>query len=150
MFDWKGFTFFLIIPFHNFLVSAWSPPCFILELTPGSDIDRKRQEVDGHVIKGSETLLPCHVWPLCLLSVVLKCCCHGSATQPGSGLFLPLCATTRLRFKAKLQRREERTTSSSPWARCGLDKGPRSMLDLRDPFDLRLWHTQSLTLNSVR
>lgn len=38
----------------------------------------------------SETLLFCHMWLRWLLSVVLKCCCHGPATEEGSKLFLPL------------------------------------------------------------
>lgn len=49
-------------------------------------------------------------------------------------IFTSVCATTKLRFKAEHQRGVWRGASSSPYDRCGLDKGPPSMLGLRDPF----------------
>lgn len=64
----------------------------------------------------SETLFFSRVWLMWLLSTVLKCCCHGSSTEEGNRLFLPLCVL-RPTCGSKPSIRE--------WCRDGLPLRPR-------------------------
>lgn len=66
--------------------------------------------------------------------------------REGNMLFLPLCGCDQTPVQSPAS---ERCVGRDFLPGRGLDKGPHSMLGLRDPFDLRLWDMQSLTLSSV-
>lgn len=100
-----------------------------------------RNKPNAVILEASKTT---HVWLLWSLSMVLKCCCHGSSVGTWKGLFLPLCVPGLDSGSKRSIRETQRGTSFSALARCGLDKRPHSMLGLMNPFDLWLWDLLSV------